>query len=60
MAPYTLVTRIVEKLRIAVMGGKFLHVMDSLENIVKFMDANLHPKVLQNYILVSIRVMVHF
>ena len=34
-------TQIVEVLRIAVMGGKFFHVMVSLEDMVKFMDANM-------------------
>ena len=37
----TLVTRIVQVLRIAVMGGKFFHVMVPLEDIVEFMDANM-------------------
>ena len=37
----TLVTRIVEVLRIAVMGWKFFHVMVPLEDMMKFMDANM-------------------
>ena len=37
----TLVTRIVEVLRIAVMACRFFHVMVSLEDMVKFMDANM-------------------
>ena len=37
----TLVTRIVEVLRIAEMGWKFFHVMIPLEDMVKFMDANM-------------------
>ena len=37
----TLVTWIVEVLRIAVMGSKFFHVMVPLEDMVKFMDANM-------------------
>ena len=37
----TLVTRIVEVLRIAVMGGKFFHVMVPLEDIVEFMNTNM-------------------
>ena len=34
-------TRIVEVLRIAVMGGKFFQVMIPLEDIVEFMNANM-------------------
>ena len=37
----TLVTRIVEVLQIAVMGWKFFQVMVPLEDIMKFMDANM-------------------
>ena len=37
----TLVTRIKEVLRIAVMGGKFFHVMLPLEDMAEFMDANM-------------------
>ena len=37
----TLVTRIVEVLRIAVMGWKFFNVMVSFDDMVKFMDANM-------------------
>ena len=37
----TLVTRIEEVLRIAVMGGKFFHVMLPLEDMVEFMDTNM-------------------
>ena len=37
----TLVTRIEEVLRIAVMGGKFFHVMLPLEDMAEFMDANM-------------------
>ena len=37
----TLVTRIVEVLRIAVMGWNFIHVMVPLEDMEKFMDANM-------------------
>ena len=37
----TLVTRIVEVLRIGVMGWKFFQVMVPLEDIMKFMDANM-------------------
>ena len=34
-------TRIEEVLRIAVMGGKFFHVMVPLEDIEEFMNANM-------------------
>ena len=37
----TLVTWIVEVLRIAVMGWKFFHVMVPLEDMMKFMAANM-------------------
>ena len=37
----TLVTRIVEVLRIAVMGGKFFQVMVPLEDIAEFMNADM-------------------
>ena len=37
----TLVTQIVEVLRISVMGGNFFHVMVPLEDIVEFMNANM-------------------
>ena len=37
----TLVTRIEEVLRIAVMGGKLSHVMLPLEDMAEFMDTNM-------------------